>query len=374
MAVVQEVGSGPRATRTAALDGLRGIAVLAVFAFHIGGFLSGANSRFAAGGGLGVDLFFVLSGFLITSLLVAERVSSGRIDFAGFYVRRAVRLFPPLFVLLAALLVYAAVTPLGFREMLKAVLLVGAYVFNWAASARVHSPFEVNHLWSLSIEEQFYLVWPLIVLGLGKVQDRFVVPALVVGAALSAADRFVVFARGNDLAHLRTDCRLDGLLLGAVVAVLARRGELSRTTCGVLGAVGAFVFAAFVLMPDSVFGGQHQRDAFLCKGGYTLVALACAAMIAAVASKAWTDQRLLTWGPLCAVGRTSYALYLWHVPILIALVRHTQSWPDPVRVACAIALTGVATVASWYLVEKPTRRLRSVVASRRARITAAQTG
>jgi peptidoglycan/LPS O-acetylase OafA/YrhL len=365
MADVAYAGPSRLAGRSAALDGLRGLAVLAVFAFHIGGFLSGARSSFVAGGGLGVDLFFVLSGFLITSLLLAERVARGRIDFSAFYLRRALRLFPPLFVLLAALLVYAAVTSLDFRDMLKAALLVGSYVFNWAAAAKVRTPFEVNHLWSLSIEEQFYLAWPLVVLGLGKLRPRMVVPALVVAAALSAADRLVLFSRGNNLAHLRTDCRVDSLLLGAVVAVLAGRGELRAATCGVLGAVGAFVLAFLVFVPDSLFGGQQQRIGFLCKGGYTLVAVSCAAMVAAVASNAWSGQRLLTWPPLCTIGRTSYALYLWHAPILIGMIRHTQSWPDPLRVVCAIAFSAAATVASWYLVERPARRLRSVIESRR---------
>lgn len=194
--------AAPRLGYRPELDGLRALAVTLVVLQHTGDFLVSddgpklSGGPLFPGGFLGVDLFFVLSGFLITTLLLEEHRDRGRISFTTFYERRALRLLPALGVLLAGTTIWVAVTADGLRAHLRGVLAAVFYVWNLAVAAGVDvGDFGHGHLWSLAVEEQFYLVWPLLASGLVLVTARrpaMVVACCLLGAAAAAAGRAVV--------------------------------------------------------------------------------------------------------------------------------------------------------------------------------------
>jgi peptidoglycan/LPS O-acetylase OafA/YrhL len=299
------------------LDGLRGIAVLAVIGTHF-------NAPGIVNGGLvGVTLFFVLSGYLITSLLVTERESAGRINLATFYVRRAARLLPALAVVLVA--VGAALVIDGRASVaLAGVLTSSLYVSNLAvANGVVLGPLE--HTWSLAIEEQFYLLWPaILILGIGH--RRFLIGALVVGIVVSAGLRLGPITDLDRFWWLyhHTFTRADALLVGCLLALVPFRPSLPTTILATVSLVFLVVlpmdqgtFATLLLLPTALAGGI------------------------VVAAK----PRLLGIAPLVAVGRISYGLYLWHFPLAMLL----PAW-------AAFLGTFLLAGLSYRFVELPIRR------------------
>jgi peptidoglycan/LPS O-acetylase OafA/YrhL len=305
------------------LDGLRGIAVLLVMAGHL---LIPAT---LGGGVVGVTLFFVLSGYLITSILVGEQRVGG-IRLRAFYERRARRLLPALFVFLAVLVLAGIVT---FREALPAI----AYVGNWArAGGNLVMP--VDHTWSLAVEEQFYLLWPVVLIVVGRR-----VPLLVVVIVASAVLRAVFPNDPWALAASRFDAIAWGCLLG--LGVVPR---LPRAVIAI--AIGALVFF-------TMYGDLRVSEVW----GYTIVAPAAFAVMTVLLRR---PTGPLAWRPLAAVGRISYGLYLWHYPIAAATVRilytnvdgslipTTGQVDDLVWKGAAIALTFIIAIASWFLVER----------------------
>ncbi|AZM56054.1 acyltransferase [Streptomyces sp. WAC 01529] len=349
-----------RRRHIAPLDGLRGLAVLGVLLFHAGHF---------GGGFLGVDLFFVLSGFLITGLLLKEAASGdGRLDLVAFWGRRARRLLPALAVMVAGtlILVWAFGPPHLLRFALNDTPWVVANLANWhfvadqigywnAADTRVFS-----HLWSIAVEEQFYLVWPLVlwVAARGRGAEARVALVAAVGAAASLAV-MVALAASPALAtdttrvYEGTDTRAFSLLLGALMAtapasrLLARVGERAtgRICLLLLCALGAYWIAC---------DGQNSPSLF--RGGLFLHALGAALLIACLArAPASPVGRLLGSAPLRWAGLVSYSLYLWHWPVFVLLDEDRlglSGWP---RTAVVIAVSAAAAWLSKVLVEDPVR-------------------
>jgi peptidoglycan/LPS O-acetylase OafA/YrhL len=340
-----------------AIDGLRGVALLGVLAFHANGALRG--------GYLGVDLFFVLSGFLITRILLAEHRATGRIGLWSFWVRRARRLFPALLALMPAIGLYAhfVATPAelaGIRADAAATL---GYVANWRAilSHRSYgelflSPSPLEHTWSLAIEEQFYVVWPLVV---ALVLRRFGVRALftVAGglALLSMLAMAVLFDPARTMrVYYGTDTRAAAILAGAAFACVAPSSPVSsRVAARALDVSGILAFAGLLWVWSSIDG----RDFLLYRGGFwlaevlSLVLLACA-----IASKHGVVTRFLSLAPLRAIGMVSYGAYLWHWPVnLVLTAERSHVHGLALHVLRAGVTFGIAAL-SYRFLEQPIRR------------------
>ncbi len=323
--------------RIEGLDGLRAVAALFVFAFH-------ARVPGFTGGWIGVDVFFVLSGFLITLKLAEEADRRNSIAVLTFYWRRTLRLAPALVPLL--IVVFAARPDLWKTEVIPAAL----YVSNWTR-AFSNFPRILGHTWSLAIEEQFYLLWPLALLMLLRVR-RETALVIVVGLTLaSGAWRGFLFATGASVPRLYNgfDTHADGLLLGCALA-LAGKAEWRRLALAWPLAVVSLILAA-ALLP--------WRHPLVYAGGLWFIALAATILIAAIASgHAVGLVRLLQLAPLAWLGVISYGFYLWHYPVLMLLRGHGGGPPGPALVVGAFAITLAAAVASWHLVETPAARLR----------------
>ena len=337
-----------------ALDGIRAIAVVAVIVYHL-------HLPHCSGGLLGVAVFFTLSGYLITGLLLDERDREGRIDFGGFWMRRMRRLMPALVaVVLVVLTVTAVARPddLGTRAAEGGTALV--YVNNWWVILRGTSYFDLfagpgplDHLWSLSIEEQFYLVWPLLLIGMLWLFRGRRLPLIAV-AALLAIGSFVLLwvlaVPGFDVtrAYEGTDTRIGGILLGAIAALLTRnRRPGHRLAAGAAGAVGlAGVFAVLVFSTDKGMGVFHWA--------ILAVSAATALLAVGVAGEATLVGRLLGLAPLRWLGERSYGLYLWHMPAVAFLPSRGMSelkWS-----LLVVAVTVGLAELSWVVLEDPIRR------------------
>jgi peptidoglycan/LPS O-acetylase OafA/YrhL len=333
-----------------ALDGVRGVAVLMVVALHLGyGFFPSRSQDLFVGGFIGVDVFFVLSGFLITGLLVEERVRTGGLSFRRFYWRRAYRLLPAVAVLGAVHLAYVVVVgdPLG--PEVRSLGSMALYVNNWAQAAGWDMRADLAHAWSLSIEEQFYALWPIVVLLLLRVRERRAIVGAILAVALTAALwRWRLWdTTGFDGAYFRTDSRIDNLLIGAAAALAWRWGWVSDAL-----ARGAAAVALPGLLALGLYLDQDKGDQVFA-GGLTLAAVFGAGLVLGAAAGTSPWQPLLRARPLVTVGRVSYGVYLWHVPIIYMVRRHADGLPGLVQVVVALVATAVAVTASWVLVERP---------------------
>jgi peptidoglycan/LPS O-acetylase OafA/YrhL len=345
----------------AALDGVRAIAVTAVLLFHAG--VPGVP-----GGFLGVDLFFVLSGFLITSLLLRELSGTGHIDLGRFWVRRARRLLPAAFLVIAVSLVVAAIFLPGEAARTRADALASfVYVNNWEQILADHSyfvaferPSLLQHLWSLAVEEQFYLLWPLVLgLLLGRLGRRWTIALTLAGALLSALAMALLFTPGEDAsrAWFGTDTHASGLLVGALLAFawpLGRFHSAPRKSAATLLDVAAVAALAAVVAAMLTW---NEADPVVYRGGLLAFAIAAAVLLAAVSHPACRAGALLGVAPMQWIGARSYGIYLWHWPVM-ALTRPgvdvaLSRWIlVPLQIAAAVALAA----ASYRWVEQPVRR------------------
>jgi peptidoglycan/LPS O-acetylase OafA/YrhL len=341
------------------LDGLRAVAVLAVIAYHLG-------VPWAPGGMLGVGVFFTLSGYLITDLLLSHWRRVGHLDLAHFWLRRARRLLPALFFMLAVVSAWVAIADAGQLETFRRQAL-GAilYFSNWAAIvqhgsyfARFAPPLPLDHLWSLAIEEQFYLVWPwLLWLGLWAARRHQLAAMTLALGTVSALAMGLLYHPGFDPTRVYegTDTRAFGLLVGAALAMVWPIGNLRRDVPAAarnlldgLGGVGLAAIALLVWRSD-------PYSPFLYRGGMVLLTIATAAVVVAVVHPATRLSRVLGWGPLLWVGVRSYGIYLWHWPIIVL----TSPADVPVgwlRAIVQVAATLAIAALSWRFVEEPIRR------------------
>jgi peptidoglycan/LPS O-acetylase OafA/YrhL len=351
----------PDTARLVGLDGLRAIAVIAVIAFHL---LPSA----LVGGFVGVDLFFVISGFLITGLLLRERAVRGRISLPAFWARRARRLVPALALVVLACSAAAAFVG-GDALVGLGLQVLGAATFssNWLFIAQGASYFDAStpelfrNLWSLAVEEQFYLAWPLVMLLLLLVPNRFVRAGIAATIAAASAIGMAVLATGDGTrVYYGTDTHSFGLALGAALAFLLEsrftgtRDAAPRALRIALPIVGAAalagVLAIAALLPEDA--------AFTTRGGLALTAVLTAIVILGATSRgSWLgrglDTPVLRW-----IGERSYGLYLWHWPVLVLFVTGLPAdaawWLAP---SAALAVTVAAATLSYRYLEVPVRRL-----------------
>ncbi|HKI40917.1 MAG TPA: acyltransferase family protein [Mycobacterium sp.] len=365
------------------LDGLRAIAVALVLVGHGG--IAGV-----CGGFIGVDVFFVLSGFLITSLLLDELGRTGRIDLTGFWIRRARRLLPALMLMVLTVAAARGLLPdqalTGLRNDAIAAFL---WVANWRFVVQKTDyftqgapPSPLQHTWSLGVEEQYYFVWPVLLIGVtlllaararrhlglatvgGVRLAMFVIAA--VGALASAA---VAIALASDTTRDRiyfgTDTRVQALLTGSAAAALLVRDwpSLNRGWCLIGSRWGRRVarvlplagMAGLAAATHYATGSAREFRHGLLIG----VAIAAVLVVAPVAlEQRGAVARLLAWRPLVWLGTISYGVYLWHWPVFLALNGERTGWAGLPLFAARCGATVAAAGVSWWLIEQPIRRWR----------------
>lgn len=348
------------------LDGLRAIAVLAVLAYHLG-------FSFAPGGLLGVGVFFTLSGYLITDLLLSQ-VRGGHIELREFWLRRARRLLPALFLMLVLVAAWVAIVgpaqPTQFREAMAASAL---YVANWqlifehiSYFARFGAPSPLGHLWSLGIEEQFYILWPLLlVLGLRLLKEassgRRIHPRLAAVTLLlaggSALEMALLYHPSFDPSRVYygTDTRAFELLIGAALAMVwpsaMLKGDIPRGAMRVFDGVGFASLIGVLVLIWRV--GEYSP--FLYGGGFVVLSFATALLVATLAHPACRLGERLGSGPLRWIGVRSYGIYLWHFPIIVLTTPSGAHGVNLLRAAAQVAATLVVAALSWRFVEQPIR-------------------
>jgi peptidoglycan/LPS O-acetylase OafA/YrhL len=347
------------------LDGLRAIAVLAVIAYHVG-------LGWAQGGLLGVGIFFTLSGYLITDLLMARQAATGNLGLLSFWQRRARRLLPALFVMLAVVIGWVALLQRSqLPDLRGAVAAAVGYVSNWwliahnaSYFARFGPPSPLGHLWSLAVEEQFYLIWPwLILAGLmlarrknDAFRRRWFFRGSLVLAAVSAIAMALLYNPGFDPTRVYdgTDTRAFALLIGAALAFAlpsrlmpAQAPRNGRLLLDSVGAAGLIVIAVLIWRTG-------QYSAFMYRGGLVLLALATGAVVLAAVAPAGRLGNVLGWTPLRWIGVRSYGIYLWHYPIIV-LTTPADGQESFVRASLQVAASIGAAALSWRFVEEPIR-------------------
>ncbi|HXV31961.1 MAG TPA: acyltransferase [Sinorhizobium sp.] len=324
-----------------ALDGLRAFAVLAVMAFH-------CKIPIALGGMIGVDLFFVLSGYLITTILRNEAAKTGTISLRRFYWRRALRLWPPLLLMLAG---YAAIAPWAFpsNNIVIDVLVAGTYLSDYAMAFFWRQTMSIGHTWSLAVEEHFYLIWPLLILATRRFSQRALTGALTVAFVLATVWRIVDAYQWQDWyrTYYRFDTRASGLLLGSLIAVASWRPD--EKTALAIGRISAYILIASVI----VF---RFRTVFFTSWGGIVADLASAGLILSVISTPRSAIcGLLAARPVVHVGVISYSIYLWHYPLALLLRNDLGSFTT----FAAVSLFSVGLAAlSHEFVEKPLKVMR----------------
>lgn len=338
-----------------ALDGLRGIAIIAVMLFH-------AWAQLLPGGYIGVDIFFVLSGFLITSVLIREYKQVGMINLKNFYIRRLLRLSPALLLLLLTFVIYSYI----FLERVKITqnltdsLIALFYLSNWARAFQIHPPDLLGHTWSLSIEEQFYILWPITLLRILSVcRSPMKAFSLVVLMALCAwLFRSYLASSGYSIERLYNglDTRADALLIGCALGIalssniLLNRQKIWLQILKLAVPISVLGLSLVMLKVDwrnwhlyywlffvvDVFAGVLILDIFMSPNSSV---------------KCLLETKWLVW-----VGSISYGLYLWHYPIYRTL--QAMHYSSPVVLILGSIITFVVAICSYYFVERPVLRLK----------------
>ncbi len=354
---------GDKAVYLPGLDGLRALAVFAVIFYHLG-------VGWAPGGLLGVGVFFTLSGYLITDLLLSQIKNHGRILFGDFYFRRAKRLLPALYVMLALVLFYIT---LFQRDLLSSlpgdVIAAVLYVSNWwyiyhhvsYFQSFIPSPF--TNLWSLAVEEQFYLIWPLVLIVFAKF-IRSTTARVVVTLALAAASALamgMIYHPGTvpNLVYYGTDTRAFALLIGAALAFVWPSAQIPAVSPAVRDAITVLGFAGLALFVWMVlFTNEYQT--FMYRGGMVILAVGTMFVVQSLAMPNSLMSTILGVKPLRWLGVRSYAMYLWHYPIialsssLLGRLHNNHLIYDVIVIGATVAVSAL----SWELVEDPIRRIR----------------
>ena len=355
----------PRPARYAGLDGMRAIAVALVVVYHL------FPGWVFSGGFVGVDVFFVISGFLITSLLLAEHRAKGRISLRAFWTRRVRRLAPALALVVTVCATAAWLIGGDVLARMGAQILGAAtFSYNWVSIAggsdyfAATSPELFRNLWSLAVEEQFYVLWPIVLPLLLLVRSRVVRVAVVLLLAGASAAWMAQVIGGGDLtrAYFGTDTHAFGILIGVALALILRTAlaeppswMLRRRAKTLVGSVGVVALAALL-----VVAMLPATDSAATFPGTMLAASVLTSLVITAAT--WPGSllgRSLDVAPLRWVGDRSYGLYLWHWPVLVLLTAVAGAMPPEVPLSVALvtlAVTVVAAELSYRLWETPVRR------------------
>lgn len=349
------------ATRFCGLDGLRAVAVSLVV-WHNFGRIPGTERWGSLGtmraGYVGVTLFFVLSGFLITYRLLDEIASSGTVNFRAFYLRRAARLFPALALALVILVSLNASRHHPWPDTFAALGSAAAYVFNFAAlHASPTSPLGGpgwGHLWSLSVEEQFYFVWPVLLIGAAKrLSGQHLVRVLVGGGLVITAWRTLLWGQGASFSrlYLATDVRFDALLLGAALAAGFRTWPQHRQSIKRFGWLILPLLGGILLLGNRGSAADPlARPGWLLGPGMLVVSVVSVALVWIATDKAGGPVGRLLDAPISvAIGKRSYGIYLFHFPALALAAEH-GGW------LVALGLTALLSEGSYRLIERPALR------------------
>lgn len=350
-------GSSPHVRHIPALDGIRAIAILLVFAVH-------TSPPLLPGGRLGVDLFFVLSGFLITTILLDEHRRRGSIHIGYFYMRRALRLFPAMLsvAIFVTLYVWLTSTPEQLALTLHNLQGIVFYYFNWQMVAAfpnyLNHQWMFSHLWSLSVEEQFYIVWPFVILCLLRLRfsTTLFFLVLIAGITIPAVARAILWSQKHSLVwYFRTELRFDELMWGALTAMIVHLGitpsEHHRAKFSY-----ATVAALLGLLFVSSFEGLNNGLMYL--GGFSLVGFLSAVLIyGSVCCLPPGLKPILEYPALRWIGKISYGLYLWHWTI-IRLVADLKLSPLASMLLEFSATFAVATL-SFHFMERPILGLKN---------------
>lgn len=352
----------------AALDGLRGIAVLMVIAGHFVGSVADTDDPLPrallvlGNGGIGVTLFFVLSGYLITSILVRERARTGRVHFGNFYIRRTLRIWPAFYAFLAV------VTVLALTGVIDAtggqIASSAAFVWNYSPVA---DGWWLGHTWSLAVEEQFYLLWPVALVFLGARRAVLVAVVLVVASPVLRTLSYLLLPGQRDDVWMMFHTRADGLLVGCLIALLPtvqpilwKRVQQAARSLRIEYTALAVLLVSSAL--EVIFGGP-----WVLPFGYSLTALAAGALVLVVVDRDAPSPilRVLRWRVLTTVGVLSYSLYLWQQLFLAP-----QGTGIPVVGSGVLGLITLAAVGwlSYVLIERPFLGLKDRL-QRPARVT-----
>jgi peptidoglycan/LPS O-acetylase OafA/YrhL len=346
------------------LDGLRGISILLVYIHHL-------YHPLMPGGFLGVDIFFVLSGFLITSLLVEEWNREGSISLKDFYIRRVLRLMPAVFTLILVIGGFALIflDKKTAIETYQGIWLTLSYASNWLYAFHYFSannPLGIT--WSLAIEEQFYLTWPLLlILALKfKLQRRWVLYILALIIAIIPLHRKILVEQGATVLRLyyASDTRADALLIGCLVGLLVswnllphhRRLEIPMKSLAAVVVIFLGYLVGTEFWEDLML---YQRGGYLSSGGYTLVALSIGLILTVVII--WPPKfalLILKFAPLVWIGRISYGLYLWHWPVRLFIYQKKIMPASTEQLVAVVVLSLLLPALSYHFVEKPFLRLK----------------
>lgn len=346
----------------AGLDGVRAVAVIVVFLSHLPIAVTwldsqGWYSQFSRAGFLGVNMFFVLSGFLITHRLFQTRTDDGRFTWRAFYVGRAARIYPALVAFLVVHAVYAVLwdhPPFGRAR--DEVIMVVSSLFQFANYAILQNTEHLEEngaLWSLSVEGHFYLIWPLVMWALFR-RIQLVSASVAVLATLVPLlylwTAYIFHERGYLSAYLRTDTRIVSVVVGAVAAVLwIKTRSLSPLFVKMLALPAVLLMVVIHSIADGL-------EPFVWDGGMAVFDLSTAIVLLALATGAFPlvsalEHPLMQW-----IGRISYGLYIWQIPVLTLLDRHAGSQPQAVLAVAAVAFTVLLGAASHRYVEEPVRQ------------------
>ncbi|MDP4097002.1 acetyltransferase [Paenibacillus sp. P96] len=343
------------------LDGLRAIAVLGVIAYHL-------KLDFIPGGLLGVGLFFVLSGYLITDILVMQWQDQGRITLGDFWIKRARRLLPGMLTMTAVVMIWLLMTDPARLVSLRGDIVSGVlYISNWWYIFHHVSYFEsfgppspFGHFWSLSVEEQFYIVWPLLLLVMivSFRKKGWLVVSIVVLAGLSAGAMAMMYNPDLDPSRVYygTDTRAFALLAGAALAVVWPSRRLSHALAGKqqlsldLSGLAALVLLVYMML------STNEYDSWLYQGGMLVQALATTVLVAVLAHPLSQLARIIGSAPLRWIGERSYGLYLWHYPVIVLTTPTVDTdGANPLRMALQVLATVILASLSFKYVENPIR-------------------